>query len=382
MKTKLLLVLTMLALLLQNCKKDETPPVDHSQLNVLVDSAKAFLTFQQQLLSNSLFIDTLNKNANWDKVSVDYDVVHKQTIVYIPVNYNDNITGMIFEIETGTNAVQDAYLIEIPLSFSANSPGQFISAFYGHKQTFFDATISAYSLDNSFMWEVSYKNGTYQYKKYIADSNGLSNRSSSQKVTGCQDWYLVTYYSDGSKDMTYLFTTCDCHFLRQITREAPYSMGVQDCATGGSTGGGGSGGTTTVSKNNPNKVVAQNSSAQASLTKLSNGMIHAIATNTGLFLLANVNVTFNFNPATKTLDATSVSTSIANGFIVGTWKQQDVTDIYTLGNDIFFSIHSSVEISVPGLPGTVMCPYIINVDYNTASNTAYFTNVDKGPFKS
>jgi hypothetical protein len=148
-----------------------------------------------------------------------------------------------------------------------------------------------------------------------------------------------------------------------------------------SLGGVGSAGATTTSRSNPNKVIAKNSSAQASLTKLPNGMVQAITKNTGFFLMANINVSFNFNPTTKALDPGSVSASIANGMIVGNWKQQGITDFYTSGNDIYFSIHTTAEFSIPGIAFTVICPYVINVDYNTANNTAYFDNIDEGPFK-
>jgi hypothetical protein len=98
----------------------------------------------------------------------------------------------------------------------------------------------------------------------------------------------------------------------------------------------------------------------------------ANTTNTGIFLLANIDVSFDFDPKTQTLVSTSIKT-FATGFLAGTWLQTSVTGVFTANGEFNFMINATITSSIiPGIP--YMTKYIIYVEYNVNTNTCYFSD--------
>jgi hypothetical protein len=251
-----------------SCKKNIN---SQSEISSLKSLAKAYMEVQKSVIGNDTnFITTLEQAANWEELEINKVGSYDFTI-YIPVSYNSNITGLLFMFNKATNTIEDAYLSEITNPALPVDPGQIISDLYSYKKNKFTASISAYSFANALKWEVGYSNGATTYTKEIKNeyvlqgllqSNNsatnsikvnISNKSNPKNVsitgTGWLDYYLVSYYDDGSEDWDYIGTACgaQCTFIKQIQKTS------SDIATDGfnpitieTCGGGGGGGQATM----------------------------------------------------------------------------------------------------------------------------------------
>jgi hypothetical protein len=109
---------------------------------------------------------------------------------------------------------------------------------------------------------MGYDNGINTYKKAITNSDVLSKTVSKPPINattlGCTDYYLVTYWSDGSEDWQYIGTSCSvgCTIIKQIGKPSTSNATTDglistDCTSGG---GGGSSSNTDDLKSLVNKI--------------------------------------------------------------------------------------------------------------------------------
>jgi len=146
---------------------------------------------------------------------------------------------------------------------------------------------------------------------------------------------------------------------------------------GGDLSGGDAGGAGSTTYQDPNSFSGQPCRTTPNLSP-NGSKTHAATVNTGVFTLANVGVEFDFDPVTSTLDQSSVKTNISDGFIVGTYAQTTVTNVFTSNNEINFMITATVTIPVPLFPGgQFVTTYDMIVQYNVATNTCYFSNTER-----
>jgi type II secretory pathway pseudopilin PulG len=258
----------LLCVFYSSCKKSEN---SQSEINSLKSLIKAYMEAQKNFSANDTnFITTLEQASNWEELEIN-KVGNYDFTVYIPVSYNSNVTGLLFMFNKTTNTIEDAYLSEITNSTLPIDPGQIISDLYSYRKTNFTATISAYSFANSLKWEVGYLSGATTYTKEIKNNYVLqevlqSNKSATNTIkinisnksnpknasitgAGCVDYYLVSYYDDGSEDWDYIGTACgtQCTFIKQIQKTSSNiatdglnPIAIETC------GGGGGGGQTTM----------------------------------------------------------------------------------------------------------------------------------------
>ncbi len=114
----------------------------------------------------------------------------------------------------------------------------------------------------------------------------------------------------------------------------------------------------------------------ANVTTLANGKKQYYFNNTDAFAASGLDITFNIDPATNTLDDQSVVTVPMGGgrlaspvsVFVGAWNQTNVTDIYTSGNLVGFTVHARNSVSM-GV-GTIGARYTFSVQINVTNNRA------------
>jgi hypothetical protein len=254
--------------------------------DALISLAKSSLTAQRQATyNNPLFIDSLLQGANWAQLS-RHAINNYEYLVYVPVKYNDNTTGLVFVLD-GRSNIERSYFLQLTGTSTTADPARVITSFYSYQMQGLTVDLSAYTFNRSLQWEMAYAAGINLYRRAVrtgtppaASATGshvsITGQNKKQVTSsGCLDYYLVTYYDDGSEDWQYIGTGCtaDCTLSRPMPVTSEGAKVAPDAVTvtcGGSGGGGGGGGTSSeeaqdITENLTNKCF------QAVLAKLMGG---------------------------------------------------------------------------------------------------------------
>jgi len=260
MKKSTILYFVFVFSVVTSCHKKEIDVVvnkDMSTQEMLVN----YLLKQKDITTTSAnFIDTLMVKANWSNIS-STSISKEVSLYYVPLVYNSNNTGLSFLYNNNTHQVYYSLINEIPKNTSTNiahgtvasvnRPIDVIAGFYKYNMNGYTGSIRAYNLSNNLLWEYGYENGVTKFEKWVTSSTDeLPSSSSAQiksssiasksvKANGCLDWYLVTWYDDGSSDWKFIGTTCDGNCLESIGIAKDSTMIKSNC--NGTGGGGGSG---------------------------------------------------------------------------------------------------------------------------------------------
>ncbi len=200
--------------------------------------------------SSNTFIDSLENMASWHNLSI-LSINNMEDLVYVPVKYNSNKTGLTFIINSKNLHVEIGYLSEISTSVETQKglqlkmagqikdPALIMDQFYRYKLNDFTGNIVGYDITNKFLWEMGYANGTNIYMKKIIKfssdykppvyiENGVLKTSPFEGVaknitSGCLAYYLVTYWEDmeASVSIKYLNQICDhnCEVTKVISKD-------------------------------------------------------------------------------------------------------------------------------------------------------------------
>jgi len=242
-------------LILSSCQKkdfiqeDSIVKLTISELNST--NAKSFIENEKikiQSTGAALFIDTIKYKAEW-KNSNSTQLNNYYDVLYVPIKYNNNKTGLVFLIEKANDRIEEGYILETK-NIIVDDMSKLVAGFYSNKMNPITGTLTAYDFNSKFKWEFGYKEGRRLYKKLslknvkrdeVVNSNIKSN--SLTKSAACTEYYLITYWDDGSIDRTYIGTVCDNLYPCEVTRYINPSteMAVKAfCSGGGGSSGGGS----------------------------------------------------------------------------------------------------------------------------------------------
>lgn len=198
-----------------------------------------------QAIAEALFIDTIKYKAEWSSAS-STNLNSYYDVLYVPIKYNDNNTGLVFLIEKANNQIEEGYILESKGIVVADM-SNLVAGFYSNKMPPITGVLTSYDFNSKFKWEFGYKEGRRLYKKLalknynreeVINSNVKSN--SLTKSNACTEYYLITYWDDGSIDRTYIGTVCDNPYPCEVTRYISPSteLAVKAfCNGGGSSGG-------------------------------------------------------------------------------------------------------------------------------------------------
>jgi hypothetical protein len=268
-KLLLLACLPFFGLIYWACKRNNSSAKNDPGLAA---AAKAYLAAQKAIGSNNAgFIDTLITTASWSQLSTK-SINAFEFIAYVPVTYNSNKTGLVYVFNKKNSSIEQSYLLEV--SGAVTDPAALVAEFYSYGMGSFTGTLDAYNYGKAMTWELGYQNGSRMYRKAIKTGNQsgtlargsgkvtvTDSRGNHTIVTGgsCLDYYLVTYYDDGSEDWEYIGTGCtqDCTVIRQILQGNVGAKTTLDAVTTtcGGGGSGGGGGSSTVAEDS---VITQN----------------------------------------------------------------------------------------------------------------------------
>ena len=245
------------------CKKNDNSP--DSQLNStsfknqIQKQIIGWIDSQKYTYPNaSAFVDTIEQNSKWANMKITSIKNGEAFLAYIPVSYNSNSTGLEFVFTSNTNQIKLACLTEIIGTQKNQTLNEvdILKNTYEGKANNFTGTISAYTILNNFIIEESFKNGVYlNYKAISPQTNSQqksTNSTSSIGLDACFDYYLVTFWSDGTTDREFLGTGCTCGITKNIGKESNLRVSTNSiCGSGSSTSSGGSASIAFVSGPNP-----------------------------------------------------------------------------------------------------------------------------------
>ncbi|MDP1843657.1 MAG: hypothetical protein Q8K64_09580 [Sediminibacterium sp.] len=247
MKKHLLFLLCIL-LFFSSCRKEglysdsKDKKVDTVQFKA---NAKKWLqSKKEQSVDSEDFIKGFENSAQWNEISYS-SLSLSEYIFFLPTNNNVSGTGLVFFVDKDDLKIQNSFVINITYSGSILSPSEIIKGLLRMKNNNFSGSITAYTLSNNFLWENGYSNGNPTYQKYhiktefqkqVIKTNGIGTNVIISKA--CKEYYLVTYWDDGSIDRELIGTFCDngCEQTISIGKDGHQIIGL-NCGNSGGSGG-------------------------------------------------------------------------------------------------------------------------------------------------
>lgn len=218
LKTRNLVILSLIFLIFIKCKKS-TINFDLTEQSSISKLTTEWLDRASNSNSSSLFIDSIKRGINLE----DLFIVQKtalSTTVFIPVEYNNKDLGLLITFGNRTRAVRFGVLMDMKFPKDIiYSKQKFIYEAFTGETKFISGSMSFYTINNKFLGEYGFSEGKLKYQKYIqkgetlytgtVKSNSIGGISKqSIRANSCYDFYLVTYWSDGSVDRAYIGTSC------------------------------------------------------------------------------------------------------------------------------------------------------------------------------
>ena len=227
-------------------------------LNEQKSSVKTYKEYIQSFSLNDTSTKYLYNNLVWENlVSVPLD--SSRRLIYIPsaLRIRSNImNGLVLientEIDTivqsfythieNRNPLKAVYRTAIEKYEVVEFAKTIVNYFTGAKNNF-NGSIQFFTNKNKFLFTIGIENGAPSYFKAINKSPKGSKEGGIKSFSDCVNYYLTTFYDDGSTETEFLFQSCtrDCIQTRviNVSGETVTTMACGDNI--GNTGGGGSG---------------------------------------------------------------------------------------------------------------------------------------------
>ena len=218
------------------------------------------------------FVDSIKKidstnnsylinNILWSS-SITRITSNNKRFAFFPINIvgDDSTTnGLVAVLDNSSYNIIDAYFVQVAnsnktsngngLRITSQQISTSVNALENHisKTNFsFTGSIQFYNLYNKMIYTAGYLSGKRNYVKMIAPENsspqsGIARQSNSTSYqqNSCTNYYLVTYYDDGTTDREFLFQTCNNCQQTAIINEKGTRIYLSDCGGGTSPSGGG-----------------------------------------------------------------------------------------------------------------------------------------------
>ncbi len=212
-----LILFTILLSISTSCNKEsfELNKVELTNINTVAQQWLVNESAIRKSNGTNLFIDSIISGIEYKNTFL-IEKNNQSSIAVISINYNEKKIGLILSINNRTNKVN--YVLMVDAKFSnCTFESFFKSIFSENYPERLTGSATFYNIDNKFLSEIGYKEGKKDYEKYLQKSNHLSsgsivsNSENSKKVksNACYEFYLVTYWSDGSTTRVFLGISCD-----------------------------------------------------------------------------------------------------------------------------------------------------------------------------
>ncbi len=239
------------------CKKE----TGFNQTNFNQQKATA-ITYKEYIDSVSMIDSNAKHLSNtllWNNlVSITLDSSKK--LVYVPSSLRTRsniVNGLVFiESIVGDSIMQSFYTQTENLNsmtavyrtaiekYEVVESVTTIANYFTRTKNKFNGSIQFFTNRNKYLFTIGIENGTASYFKAINKAKKGNKEGGIQANSDCVDYYLTTFYDDGSTETEFLFQSCtrDCIQTKviNISGEAVTTMACGDNIT--STGGGGDGG--------------------------------------------------------------------------------------------------------------------------------------------
>ena len=250
-------IIIAIVLFLNSCKKqDGFVIMPSSQESKSVNIYKQYV---DSLNINDSAANYLVQSLKWNSLKV-INVDSNKRVVFVPINLrnkNSVVNGLVFIESLKNNTIINSYYTQIVNIDNGNSRSEstasqyelttaanIVSDYFTRRKNSFNGSINFYNMHNSFLYSLGYEKGTAKYFKSI-NKSGKGTNGNIKSNSSCVNYYLTTYYDDGSSETEFLFTSCDpCRQQSKIstTGEAIVANECGTSYTGGIGGGGGSDG--------------------------------------------------------------------------------------------------------------------------------------------
>jgi len=184
-----------------------------------------------------------------------------KSLIYIPSSLRTKgnvMNGLILIQDIETRAILQSYYTQLEnlnISSALNASyfrqnevdesAKIIANYFTRAKNNFNGSIQFFSVENIYLFTIGFENGNPTYFKAIGKAKEGSKEGGVQAFSDCVDYYLTTFYDDGSSETEFLYQSCarDCLQTRIINTngEMVTSMSCGDNIdrTGGGGGDGG-----------------------------------------------------------------------------------------------------------------------------------------------
>ena len=321
------------------------------------------------LIDSLIKKDTANNylyaNIDWDNIAnQSYDSSNYAYFIPIKINSQDHIkNGFYFLVEN--YQIKQSYLIQIDNKIQINNKSenldykrtsaqnlQILSNYFQKKQNKFDGYIKFYTISNSFLYTINYKNGNLHSIQSVTNLIDTSiNKIKINSFDNCTDYYLTTFYDDASYETEFLFKTCDECIPNSIIDKNGNGVRIMDCGTAPSKKSGGSNGINPTPFDIGALIAGYGDLKLVSMKKNKDGSTSYIFSDSESLSFSRIEISFRLDAKNQLIEGTEHA--IIYGAFNFTQNQDNFSNAYVNNNCVdptivqsTFSLNGSLSLSV------------------------------------
>lgn len=260
---KYLFCICILLIFSTSCKKESgyTPTIIQQEK----PTARSYKAYIDSLSLIDSSAKHLSNTLLWNNL-ISLDLDSSKRLVYVPSSLRSRtniVNGLVFieSLEEDTimqsfytqienlNVLKAVYRVAIEKYEVVESAKTLVNYFTKAKSNF-NGNIQFFTNRNKYLFSIGIENGKPSYFKAINKAKKGSKEGGIQANSNCVDYYLTTFYDDGSTETEFLFQSCtrDCIQTRVINTSGE-TITTMACGDNNSinAGGGGDGGVDLVS---------------------------------------------------------------------------------------------------------------------------------------
>lgn len=240
------------------CKKESgfTPTIIQQEK----PTARSYKSYIDSLSLVDSSAKHLSNTLLWNNL-ISLDLDSSKRLVYIPSSLRTRtniVNGLVFieSLEADTiiqsfytqmenlNVLKAVYRTAIE-KYEVVESAKTIANYFTRTKSNFNGNIQFFTNRNKYLFTIGIENGMPSYIKAINKAKKSSKEGGIQANSNCVDYYLTTFYDDGSTETEFLFQSCtrDCIQTRVINTSGE-TVTTMACGDSNSinAGGGGDGG--------------------------------------------------------------------------------------------------------------------------------------------
>jgi len=196
------------------------------------------------------FIRSIQSTAQWDQATT-VSVNNEKELVVVPFHSPLGNKELVLMKLPASNNIMMGYVSAIQFDGAQKNltKAQVLANYFAERGNNFSGTLSAATVNNEFLFEYRMQNGRRlsgksQMPVAIKKQNNGTISAINTGAPSCTDFYLVTYWSDGTTSYDYMYTSCTtimdgCPIMQAFPSNGEIRTVLGNCNTyGGGTSGG------------------------------------------------------------------------------------------------------------------------------------------------